>query len=210
MRAQLSLLAAALLSAGVCACGGSSGNASSHTSLQPPVTDATKFVGTSLAPAPVIAKADGDQDNDIGAPYDDTNNNSTLDFGHAASSSDRRAIISLVRRYYAIALAENGAKACSMVYSTLAESVPEDYGTAPGGPRYLRGGTCPVVVTKLFEHYHSQLAAEVPKLRVSRVRLMERHGLAVLTFGTMPERQISVEREEHIWRMATLLDGELS
>ena len=96
-----------------------------------------------------------------------------------------------------------------MIYSTLAEAVPEDYGLSPPGPPYMRGTTCPAVLTLLFKHLHSQLGLELPKIKVTRVRLTEHHGLAVLSFGTMPERQIQVAREGHVWRLAALLDGEL-
>lgn len=207
MKPLLSLLAVAPLSAGVCACGGANGNAGSASQA------ASRTVATAAtaatAPAPVLSKADRDMDNDIGAPSDDTNNNSTLHFGHAANASDRRAIASLIRRYYATALAQDGAEACSLLYSTVAEGAPEDYGLSPPGPPYMRGTTCPAVMNGLFKHFHAQLAADVSKLQVASVRLVERHGIAVLAFGSMPERRISVKREGRTWRVETLYDSEL-
>ncbi len=175
-------------------------------------TNASKAVSskpTDTAPAPVETKVDGDKDNDLGAADDDSNNDSVLDYGHAAAPAEAHAIKALVERYYAAALAENGAKACSILYSTLAESVPEDYGQSPPGPAYMRGTTCPTVMTLFFKHVHPQVALEYPKLKVVRVRLVERHGLVVLRFGRLPEREIPVDREGHTWRISALLDTPL-
>lgn len=160
-------------------------------------------------PAAIKTTADSDHDNDVGAPGDDTNNNQVLRMGHAADSADRDAVTHLVERYYTAALAKDGVKACSMLYSTLEESVPEDYGISPPSEPYMKGSTCPTVLHGLFQHFHAQLAVEYPKLHISHVRLVEHHGVAVLTFGTMPERQIPIVREGHTWRLVALLDSEL-
>ncbi|MFI5269428.1 MAG: hypothetical protein ACHQ7M_18785, partial [Chloroflexota bacterium] len=90
------------------------------------------------------------------------------------------------------------------IYSTLAEAVPEDYGQSPPAPAYLRGSTCPAVVTLLFKHEHGRLAVELPKLNITRVRLEGRSGLAVLSFGKLPERQIRLAREGHVWKIQSL------
>jgi hypothetical protein len=212
MKPLLALFAIGLLSVGATACGGASKGTggADHASSNAAVTDAGTATSTSTAtPSLDFRKADGDKDNDIGAPGDDRNNNSVLDFAHAAGPSDRQAIAALIKRYYAAALAEDGAKACSMLYSTLAEAVPEDYGTPSGGQPYMQGTTCPAVMTLLFKHFHDRLTVELPKLEVTRVRLEEHHGLAVLAFGTMPEREIQVAREGHAWKIEALLDSEL-
>ena len=44
---------------------------------------------------------------------------------------------------------------------------------------------------------------------MTRVRLIEHHGFALLSFGTLPEREIIVVREGHIWRIGGLIDSEL-
>jgi hypothetical protein len=200
MRPLLCLLALLALSQGLAACGGSGGRA---------VASASTAVTVS-GPAPLETKTDADKDNDIGAPSDDANNSQALDFGHAASSSEQRAITALVKRYYAAALAENGARGCALLYSTIAEAAPEDDSREPGTPAYMQHlTTCAQVLTALFKHYHPQLAAELPKLQVTRVRLEEHHGWAFLSFGTLPERRISVQRERHVWKMSQILDEEL-
>jgi hypothetical protein len=206
--ALLALLAAAPLSLGICACGGA-GTESTSASNVTSTTAATTTSTSESAFAPTATKADSDKDDDVGAPYDDKSNDAVLNVGHAASAGDRHKIVALIQSYYKAALRGDGAKACTMIYSTLAESVPEDYGTSPPGPPYMRGTTCPAVLTLLFRHYHSQLALELPKLKVTRVRLEEHHGLAVLRSGTMPERQIPVAREGHVWKLSALLDSQL-
>jgi hypothetical protein len=201
----------AIVSLGFClaSCGGTSKGASSSATVA--TTVAVSRTPSNAPPAPAKTKADADKDNDINlsASSDDKNNNSTLRFGHAANATDTKAITVLVKRYYAAADAEDGAKACSMLYSTLEESVPEDYGQSPPGQPYMRGTTCPAVLTLLFKHEHPQLALELPRLEVARVRLVEHHGLVVLRFGTLPERQLTVAREGHIWKVEALLDSEV-
>jgi hypothetical protein len=73
----------------------------------------------------------------------------------------------------------------------------------------MRGTTCAAVLTLLFKHDHPQLVAELPKLEVARVRLIEHHGIVILHFGTLPERQIPVAREGHTWKLQGLLDSEV-
>jgi hypothetical protein len=155
------------------------------------------------------SNADADNDNDIGAPNDDTNNNSVLDVGHPASATDRQAVTTLIKHYYAIAIAGDGSRACAMLTANLAEAVAEDYGHGSAGPVYLSGGTtCPTVMKLLFEHDHAALLSAVPALRVTRVRLSGRNGLAIIGFGAV-ERQVSVAREGRTWKVAALLDSEL-
>lgn len=213
MRTLLVFVAAVLLSAGLYACGGTSG-AADPTGTTRSVVATTIETPSSTPPAhipsaPVTAKADSDKDNDLGAPHDDTNNDSAFNFGHEARASEKSEIVSLIKHYYAAAAVENGAKACSLLFSTAAEGAPEDYGLSPPGPSYMRGKTCPVILKGLFKHYHNQLKAEVPQLKVVSVRLVEHHGYGILTFGTMPVRLIGVAREGHIWRIESLYDREL-
>lgn len=151
---------------------------------------------------------DNDADNTGRTRYD-SDDSTVLDFGHAASRADRTAIAALIKRYYAISATENGAGACSMLYSTYAEALPEDYGTSPPGPAYARGATCAAVMNRVLEHFHSQIVARLPKLKVIRVRIKARQGVAVLSFGALSEREMHVVREGHIWKMLALTDTEL-
>jgi hypothetical protein len=197
----------AVLAALLCACGGASRNGGAATASVS-ASEANKEAAE-LRPAPLDARVDADRDNDVGAPDDDRNNPET--FGRAVSLSERRAIAALVKRYYAAALAENGARGCALLYSTLAESVPVDDSREPGAPAYQRGQTtCAGVLTALFKHYHAQLAAELPSMQVTGVHIREHEGFAHLRFGGgLPERRIGVKRERRTWKMTQLYDQEL-
>lgn len=167
--------------------------------------DATE--AAELRPAPLEAEADADKDNDIGAAADDTDNRRDFAFGHAVSPSVSGAVTALVKRYYAVALAGQGARGCAMLYSTIAEGLVEDDSREPGGPPYMRGAsTCTQVLDALYHHFHAQFAAEVPILQVTSVRLQGGYGYAFLRFGSMPEREIPVKREGRVWRMAQTYD----
>ena len=205
MRSLFVLVSVALLGSSVAACGSSDSSNSSSTHRSTTVRSA------SVESATPYTKTDRDQDNDVGAGrYDDANNNVVFDYGRAASKADRRAITALIKHYYTLAAAGDGAKACSMLYITLSESVAEDYGRGSPGPTYLRQGTtCPSVMDLLFKHYHGKLLAELPQLKVIAVRLNHRQGLAILSFGPLPERRISVREQRQEWKLASLLDSEL-
>jgi hypothetical protein len=209
MRRALALTAIAPLLAGLIACGGSQGG-SHATAVSHSESSTAATTPADEHPAPLDARMDADHDNDVGASYDDKSNTSAFAFGHDASPSERHAIVALVKRYYQVALGDEGKRGCSMLYSTIAETAVEDDSREPGTPAYMHGlTTCAGVLKALFWHYHAQLAAEVPKLQVTRVRLQEHHGFAVLHFGTLPERRISVERERHTWKMSQIYDEEL-
>ncbi len=208
MKGSLALLAVLGLGGGVAACGSSSATDSSRNASHNVSTGEAAISTTEEAPTD-YRKVDADKDNDIGAAHDDKSNREALLFGHATGASDERTITSLVKRYYAIALAGDGAKACSLIYSSLAEAAPEDYGQVPG-PAYLRGATtCKAILTKLFAHFHSQLAIQVPVLEVTRVRVQADQARALLKFAAMPEREIQITREGHVWKIAALLDNAL-
>jgi hypothetical protein len=198
----------AVLAALLCACGGTSRNGSAATARISP-SEASREAAE-RRPAPLDAHVDVDRDNDSGLPGDNHDNKET--FGHPASPTDQRAIAALVKRYYAAALAENGARGCALLYSTLVEAVPIDDGREPGAPTYMHGRTtCASVLTALFKHYHAQLAAELPRLQVTSVHTREHEGFAHLRFGGgLPERRIGVKRERRTWKMSQIYDQELS
>jgi hypothetical protein len=202
----LALVAVLLLSVGVSACG-RSGEGGATTLSQ--ASHETTLSVTSTAKHP-SSPPDRDKDADSnGKGVHDSDDGTVLRFGHPATATTRTRVTSLVRAYYAAAVAEDGVKACSLLYSTYAEAVPEDYGTVPPGPPYARGNTCPVVMIGIFRHFHAELAARLPKLEVARVRTKERKGVAILSFGTMPERLIHLEEEGHVWKVLALIDSEL-
>jgi hypothetical protein len=209
MRQPLALFIVALLTGALYACGATNKGAYSASHVSSTVVDALT-VSPNATSDLNYARADRDRDNDIGAPNDDTNNDEILKFAHPAGASDKQSITALIKHYYAALAASDGVTACSMLFSTFAEAVPEDFGQSPPGPSYLRGGkTCQAVIMLLHKHFQSQLAVELPLLKVTHVRLDRHHGLAVLSFGTMPERQLLVAREGHTWKLQVLIDSEL-
>jgi hypothetical protein len=135
--------------------------------------------------------------------------NSVLDFGHAASQTDRRTVMALIKRYYTAAAAGDGKAACSLILPSVARSVPEDYGHAPG-PMYLRGGqTCPEVVSRMFAHLHRRLTADAATLQVTHVRLKTTGGYAVMRFGASGEHEIPIVRDGIAWYVSSLIDDPL-
>jgi len=220
MKFLLVLLALALIGSSLVACGsgGRQGSSTAAQSNAAATGSTTSRTTSAVTPTLDYRKADRDKDNDGsivdpddgGKIADEASNTETFDFGHAADATDKQAVTTLLERYYAAALAEEGAKACSMMYITFAESVAEDYGHGSAGQPYAsQGTTCPTVTALIYKHFHEQLATEVPLLKVARVRLVENHGLAVLSFGKLPERQIQIRKEGHAWKVGALLDGPL-
>lgn len=183
------LLAAGLLSLGVAACGG-----------------ANKSTGPASSAASSSAAANSPKRK---ATVNGTlNRDSLLYFGRPASPAEMRAVTALLERYYAVAAAGDGAAACSMIYSIIAETIPEDYGQPPGPPA-LRGKTCAVVMTKILEQHRRELVAKAPGLRVIGLRVGGTRGLALLRFGRAPERYILVRREYGAWKIGVLFDSAL-
>jgi hypothetical protein len=203
MRSLFALLIAIALSSVATACGGVSKGAgsTSHVSSQ---TAASSSASASTSPGATQASRpvenDNDGDGDGGA--DDNG------WGHAASTGDRRAVVALVKRYYAFAAADDGTAACSLIYSIFAEEIPEVYGEPPGEPA-LRGKTCGVVMSKFFRQIHRWLTTDLATLEVIDVRVKGLRGLALLSFKNTPEHDIPVHLEHRVWKIDALLDGGL-
>jgi hypothetical protein len=127
-------------------------------------------------------------------------------FGQAASAPDAQAVAALVERYYAAAAAEDGARACALIYFILAEALPEEYG-GPPGPLYLSvAATCRAVETRVFVHFHAQLA-EPP--RVTGVRVNGNTAYALLAWRRLPAGYMEAKREGAAWRIDRVLAAPL-
>lgn len=137
------------------------------------------------------------------------------EYGHAASATDRRTVTALVKRYYAEAVAEDGAKACGLVRASLLKdpglkkTVPEDRFSRPVHPHASPGETCTQVTSKLFKQDHQTLPSEARTLQVLGVRADGIHGVAVLGFKRAPERWLPVVREDGVWKIQALLASEM-
>jgi hypothetical protein len=211
MKSLLALLAIALLSVGTSACSSASrgmssaSQASSSRRGSAPVT-------TAATPTGAYLRGDDDVDADN---YSNSDDYRMRDYGHAANAVDRRAITALVERYYSKAVAEDGAAACSLIYSSLAKdpsltkTVPEDYSSREPHPHGLPGQSCVRATSLLFSQHHEALTADFATLQVTGVRVNRVHGLALLGFRTTSERWIPVERDGGAWKIDSLLDREL-
>jgi hypothetical protein len=216
MRSLLVLPLIALLGLGLSACG----NTGKRTGSAPESSSSTAAGGTTAAagtaspatPAGGYLRGDGDVDDE--ANRTDEDDYAIRNFGHAASAADRRTIAALVKRYYAAGAAGDGAAACALIYSGLAnspnlgEAAEAAYPPAPGVP-LLRGQSCARIMSLLFKEDHQRLAADLATAIVTRVRVKGSRGLALLGFRTTPERQIPLRREHGAWKVETLLDREL-
>jgi hypothetical protein len=154
-------------------------------------------------------KSDGDRDNDDrSSPIETVEKSDTLipwTYGKEAGRADKRAITAFVKRYYAAAAAGDGARACSLLYSTLAAGLGE------GQDQPLPSRTCAAVVSLLFEQQRQRLAADdVATMTVVDVRIEGDDGIATLGFRTMPVGQFRVKRERGAWKVDALLDTGMS
>jgi|ERR1700729_371874 len=179
----LAALLAVLLGLGLAACG-----SSSKTSA-----------GASNAASHTRHHSDRDNDGD----HNDDDGN-VLDFGEAANATELHSIDGLVTSYFKAAAAADGAKACALLASLQAESVVEQDGRSPA----LRGDSCTVVMSKLFELDHSLLVGKATAMKIIAVRIQGDVGLVVIEFPEIYEaRQIGVRRVGDNWKVFDLLDG---
>lgn len=158
--------------------------------------------GSSSQPGNGPYAGDIDQKEDVRHDADD---DQVLKFGEPAQREEARRIAALVKRYFAAAAIHDGATACSLLYSSQAESIVEDYGE-DAGPADTRGKTCGAVMTKIFEKYRRQLRRTPSILRVAQVRIKGNRAMALLDLGrSRPLRHILVHRERGVWRVGWLL-----
>ncbi len=150
---------------------------------------------------------DNDSDNPTGSYYD-SDDNPIRFYGRPASAADRRLITALVRRYYAAAAAGDGSTACEMMTAPIVNSIPHTVG-GPAGPPYLRGKTCPLILSKIFKQNHEQLSTYNALMHVDGVRRSGDQALLIMRFKGLPARDIEVVHEHGTWKMDALLDDEL-
>lgn len=176
-------LIAVLVGLGLAACG-----SSSKTSA-----------GTATAASHTGHHSDRDNDGD----HNDDDGN-VLGFGQAANAAQLRSIAALVTSYFDAAAAADGAKACALLVPLQAESVVEQDGRSPS----LRGDSCAVVMSKLFELHHQLLLGKASAMKIIAVRIQGDVGLVVVEFPEIYEaRQIGVRRTGDSWKVFDLLDG---
>lgn len=139
---------------------------------------------------------------DANEGYRDADDLDSLRVGVPASLADAKTIAGVVKRYYAVAVTGNGAKACTMMARSFVRSVPLDYGKF--GAPYLHGGkTCADIASREFAHSHRTITAAV---YITAVHL-EHPDRAYALFGsrTGPASFITVVREGGVWKIGALL-----
>ena len=184
---------------GILGCGGTTAPSSST----PRTSAAVGTSGTTSSKARPSYGKGNDIDGDTDA------NNDDYRYGHAASSADKHTISMLLKSYYEAAADDDGERACRMLYSLLAEEIPELYGEQPGTSA-LSGKTCPVVMAKFFKQYRRQLPSEAATIKVTTVRVKRNRAIAIMSFLSMPRRDILVHREYRTWKVDELMDTGLA
>ncbi len=233
MRGLAAVIVAVLLGLVVAACGGWAGTAKPASQTSAETAAAARVAGTrapNSAQAPRDFRGDEDDDEegeegesrsaegDSDADFDndsidrrrgyrDGDDGGELAYGHAPNRAEKRLLTAFVRRYYAAGAAGDGATACRMIAPGFAGSVVEAYG-GPAGPVYLQGAkTCAAVLSRLFEHFHAQLAAGV---EVTGVRVGGAQALVFVGSGAAPAGALTLERRGRSWGIVGMLATELS
>lgn len=213
MRLLLLFLTSAFIGVGVTACGDGHDPGSSPQAL-------SDVAGAGLAGARSSASATspggylkGDEDSD-GDAYSYDDDHTIRAYGHRASTIDKLAIAALVKRYYAVAAAGDGAEGCSLLLprlkkeANLGEVAEVTYPPALSIPP-LHGKSCARIMSLLFKEDHKRLTVESTTQQITAVRVKRDRGLALLGFPTMPERYLPVQRDGGAWKIDALLDDEI-
>jgi hypothetical protein len=125
--------------------------------------------------------------------------------GRAPSAAVSRSVTAAAKRYYALAVADDGKTACSMVTPGFAMALPVDYGQF--GPSYLRGArTCQAVLTRIFKHSHDELTAPI---KINGVLAKGNHAYAVLDSRKMPASILPLVEEHGTWMVYAPLAGRI-
>lgn len=212
MSLMLIVSIAAVAGCGRAAVGSGHGHSSASTSASAAST-ASNAQGPSAVPLyPGVHPYPGDSDGD----NDGNSDENMLTPGHKASPADWRAIGAAVKRYYKIALADDGASACAMFARSLARSILIEYGRY--GPAFLHGSTCAGIMSKLFRHRRIEVVAVAATQKLIDVRLEGDHGYAVLHINAPCLRgscvlntrklniaNVLVQREGDSWKIDSML-----
>jgi hypothetical protein len=229
MRWLLALAALGLLVLGLGACGGSGLSPGSTGAASTPARQDAATVGWTVGAGhgqyrgdqnpldddeqssqhPGVNPPDNDADFDnesvderIVEPYYDSDDTYVRTFGRVASASLARAVAGVVERYYAAAVAGDGRTGCSMMVASFARGIPSNY-AGLAGPTYLRGAKgCSGVMSKVFEHSHSELTGGVA---VVAVRAQGDQAIALLGSPAQPARSLALSREGGAWKISGLL-----
>jgi hypothetical protein len=195
---KLLLMLPVIVLLGACGEAGKATSAASRTSSSTSSTGSVPATTASGATPIGPYKDSNDGENDPNSNDDYV----IVNYGHAASAADKRTVTTLVKEYYAAAAAADGAKACTLMYAVIVETIPEEYAESPG----LRGASCAAVMSNMFRQRHGQMAADHAALKVTRVRVEANKGLVLVYVGKIPESNVVVHREHGAWKIQSLFE----
>jgi hypothetical protein len=161
---------------------------------------ATAQARPTAANAPKL-DADEDEDDPSGKHYD-RDDNEILRFGRAASPAEMPEIAALARNYYADAAADNARAACKLIFSVVAEALPEQYGVK------TYGRSCVSVTSKLFRLKHAIYVERHQTLQITGALVEDAHGFILLRFHAPNayDEHLRLRREGNRWTLHQLLD----
>jgi hypothetical protein len=210
MRHALTLMMIIMASALMAACGGKG----KTTELGPATYSARVGSTVNLRTHGRAGYFADDDDADEDKRHTDPDDRALFHRGRAATAAETRAITDVVKKYIAVAAAEESAKACALVIGRLArgtglgDAVPREYAAAPGSSVF-RDKNCAEVEALLFQLDHRRLLAESAMVDVIGIRIAAHGALAILGFRATPERELRLQRERGKWKIDGLLDDEL-
>jgi len=160
--------------------------------------------GGAALPQPELS-IDYDLDSDVNPHEPDVDN---VPFPHVAGPRVAGAASRLVRSYYAAAAAGDGARACALMSSGLAESVVEAYGSKTETVGSGRE-TCAQVSAGIFRHEHERLRRADAALRVVEVRTMQREAsVRIAVRGSRKSQYMLLVSERGAWKVGKVLPSE--
>lgn len=186
------------------ACGASSRNASESRLAGSARTDAPRSSTTAQRPAYMRKDADDDYDNTRHRHYD-LDDDPIRFMGVAASASDARDIIAVVRHYYAVAATGDAGGGCSLLFKPLADALSEEFAGGSGATQTY-GGSCSAVLVKFFKLHHRQFVERNASIEVTGTRVEGERGLALLRFKMITDHHIRLSRERGRWTIRQLFD----
>lgn len=167
-------------------------------------------LGAQAAPY-VIGDADDDDRGLTEREPEDEDDHFVRKLGRDGTEAERRTIANLLSRYYGAAASGEGAKACSLMDSSLAHghdlerSLPAELRPAAGSS-VMQGEGCAGVETLLFHLNRPQLALERASVLVAALRVQGARAVAVLRFRSIGEREIPFQKSQGQWKIAALTD----
>jgi hypothetical protein len=124
-------------------------------------------------------------------------------YGRPASPGVRREVSTIVKRYYALGVADDGSKACAMILPSTVRAIPLNYGRL--GPAYLHSAkTCTEVLARMFKHLRRQLSVPVA---VTGVLVKGENAYALLGSARIPASFITLLRWHGAWKVEGVFGG---